>query len=418
MNDQRLAFVLLASQKDANRARLSKRFGISRPTAYKWLARYQQEGQDGLHEHSRCPKRFAHPTPTAMEDAVLELRKDHPAWGGRKLRRVLQNNRAAGTLEGVDGLDIPAASTITRILSRNDMITEKAVEDHKPIQRFERPSPNELWQMDFKGDIMLGDRTKSYPLTMLDDHCRYNLCLQSCANHRFDTVYTHVRNVFRLYGLPLEMLMDNGTPWAHSPKSVTRFELWLLRLGITVLHGRVNHPQTQGKEERFHRTLKAEVLSGRTFPHARALQKAFDQWRHIYNYVRPHEAIDLDTPGERYQVSQRPYPEELPPIEYENSEIVRTVRKTGYIHFAHRSWFISEALGGQRIALRPVKTDGLYTVCYGSFAIGTLNLKQVQDKDRKYVRIHTYRSIRQIETNAYPFMENESISVKHVSERV
>jgi transposase InsO family protein len=381
---------------------LAQHFGISRKTAYKWLTRYTLDGEAGLANRSRRPKRPQNVTPRAMESVVVEKRDTYKVWGGRKLRRLLQDERAAGTLEGVDGLHIPAASTITRILHRHDLISEEASQACTPHKRFERAQCNELIQMDFKGDIRLGDQTKSHPLTMLDDHSRFNLCLQTCESQNHDTVVEHMRTVFRNYGLPRAMLMDNGSPWAHSYGVLTRIELWLMRLGIRVIHGRIAHPQTQGKEERFHRTLKAEVLNGRIFPDALTLQEAFDQWRHVYNFVRPHEALDLDTPGSRYQPSDRPYPEVLPAVEYASGEIVRKVRNTGYLTYDNTSWYLSETLRGENVALRPTQKDKVFAVCYGAFVVGVLDCNKKEEPP--YQRIQRYRSAQEIGSSEHPLV--------------
>jgi len=341
-----------------------------------------------------------------MVDAILLVRQNHPSWGGRKIHRVLKNKQRTGKLEQLDSLQIPSASTITHILKKNGYISDEASEAHKPYRRFEYANPNDLWQMDFKGDLALSNRQVSYPLTILDDHSRYNLCLQSCPNQRFVTVENHLKPVFQLYGLPLSMLMDNGHPWSDGSGSLTRLAVWLLRMGIRVLHGRPYHPQTLGKDERFHRTLKTELLNGRLFPDHCSLQSAFNQWRKIYNHERPHEALDLDTPGSRYVVSPRPYPENLPPIEYDTGEIVRIVRGIGYISFKGFSWFVSEALIGELVALRATLQDGVYIVCYGSFAIGVLDCNQPYENGRHYRRIRIFPSARYARLGEYPCLDD------------
>jgi len=314
----------------------------------------------------------------------------------------LHNKQKRGRLTH---LKIPSASTITHILKLHGYISEEASESRKPHCRFEYEQPNDLWQMDFKGDVALSNCQVVHPLTMLDDHSRFNLCLQSCDNERRETVEEHLVRVFTTYGLPFSMLMDNGHPWSDGSGSLTRIVIWLLRLGIRVLHGRPYHPQTQGKEERFHRTLKTEVLNGRLFPDQRSLQKAFDQWRQIYNYERPHDSLNLDTPGERYVVSVRRYPEKLPPIEYDCSEQIRKVRGIGYFSFKGCSWYLSEALIGENIALRPTCEDGVFLVCYGCYAIGALDCTQPLEQGAAYRRIRIFPSARYARFGEYPSPE-------------
>src|SRR5436853_2377874 len=335
--DQRREFISFAMQEGANIRELCRRFGISPQTAYKWLERYRQEGPEGLHDRSRRPMGSPHRTAPAMEAKVLDVRdRSNNAWGGRKIRR---------RLETLGETEVPAASTITEILRRHDRLTEAGAAEHPgPWQRFERPSPNELWQMDYKGHIAIHSGGRCHPLTVLDDHSRYNIVMAACGDEQGETVRGHLRPAFRRYGLPLAMLMDNGTPWGDPGGDLyTSFGVWLMRLGIRVLHGRPYHPQTQGKEERFHRSLKAEVFNGKSFLDLADCQRAFDKWRPRYNHERPHQAIGMATPAERYQPSARPFTEVLPPIEYAPGDHVRKVSSDGFINFKNKAWRLSKA---------------------------------------------------------------------------
>lgn len=233
--------------------------------------------------------------------------------------------------------------------------------------------------MDFKGEFACVDGRDCYPLTVLDDHSRYCLGLVACANTQLLTVQPALIEIFRRYGRPWAMLADNGPPWGngHSPAGWTRLGVWLLRLDIALHHGRPWHPQTQGKDERFHRTLDVELLAGRSIrdlPHAQGL---FDPWRDLYNRVRPHEALGLASPISRYRVSPRVYPEVLPAIEYAGGETLRQVRRDGYFRWQGCYGWLGEAFAGQTIALRPSLVDGLWRVCYGRHWIGQLDLRAV-----------------------------------------
>jgi hypothetical protein len=230
--------------------------------------------------------------------------------------------------------------------------------------------------MDFKGDYLLGSG-RCYPLTVLDDHSRFSLGLSACANQRWTTVRGRLEGIFRCYGLPERLLMDNGAPWgARGQKGLelTRLEVWLVRLGIGVVHSRPSHPQTLGKDERFHRTLKAEVLSRGAPPDLQAQQRAFDRWREIYNFERPHEALGLEVPARRYQPSPREFPATLPPITYPSSLSVRKVGAQGKISFRGRSFRISKALVGLPVALKPGLQDGRYDVLHGPHPLTTIDL--------------------------------------------
>ena len=361
---ERTEFVGLAQAESANVSELCRRFGISRKTGYKWLQRLAVGGPSGLADRSRRPLNSPGRTSEAMELWVLAVRAEHPAWGGRKIRRVLLNDEHKG---------VPAASTITAILHRHGLIDKEESNKHRAWTRFEHDRPNDLWQMDFKGHFAL-DRGRCHPLTVLDDHSRYCVGLQACGNERGSTVRERLTGMFRRHGLPCRMLMDNGAPWGSDPDHPwTPLTAWLLRLGIWISHGRPYHPQTQGKDERFHRTLKAELLRGRRFENLTACQGSFDGWRETYNVRRPHEALDMETPISRYSVSDRAFPKELPAIEYGPADTVRRVYDGGQITLNHREYRVGKAFRGYPVALRGTKRDGLLEVYFCTQRIGWID---------------------------------------------
>ncbi len=208
-------------------------------------------GETDLTDHSRRPHHSPKQTGPDLETHVLGLRDAHPAWGARKLEARLERS----------GIVPPAASTVHAILRRNDRVTETAGQG-APLTRFEKAAPNLLWQMDFKGWVKLTNGTRCHPLTVVDDHSRYLVNLTACANQTEETVRGHLETAFRHHGLPEAMFVDNGSPWGGGPgERWTHFGVWLLKLGVRVLHSRPYHPQSRGKNERFHRTLNKEVLS-------------------------------------------------------------------------------------------------------------------------------------------------------------
>lgn len=361
-------FVLLARQEGANRRALCQRFGISPQTGYKWLARYEEAGRAGLAERSRRP--LSHPRLTAreLEDAVVELRTQHPTWGGRKLSRRLLDL----------GMPLLAPSTVTRILHRHQLIDPQHSVAATPWQHFEHAAPNDLWQMDFKGHFPT-NAGACHPLTVLDDHSRFNLALRACAEQRGSTVQAQLTEVFRRYGLPVRINTDNGAPWGtpRQPGQVSELALWLIRLGIRIGFSRPRHPQTNGKDERFHRSLKAEVLNGRSFTSLAHAQQAFDQWREVYNQQRPHDALQGATPITRYQISPRVFPEHLPPLEYGPDDTVVTVKSLGMISFQKQHFKLSTALRGQPVAIRPSpNTDGLFDIYFAHHQLMRIDLRQ------------------------------------------
>ena len=360
---ERSEFVTFAGREELTMSALCRRFGVSRKTGYKWLQRVRAWGLDGLVDQSRRPHRSPARTRPEIEAVVCELRSQHPAWGGRKLHHVLRREGRGRP---------PAPSTITGILRRHGLLAPER-RTQRDWQRFEAPAPNALWQMDFKGPVATVEG-RCHPLTILDDHSRFNLCLAACPNQRGETVQDQLTTVMHRYGLPDRMLMDNGSPWgSDAAHQHTWLTAWLIRLDIAVSHGEPYHPQTQGKEERFHRTLGLEVLRPRRSWHSLAdVQYAFDAWRTVYNLRRPHEALGHATPASRYQHSARAFPATLPPIEYAPGDEVRRVQDKGRVSFRGREVRVSRAFIGQPVGLRPVG-DGVWAVYYCHQKIGQVD---------------------------------------------
>jgi transposase InsO family protein len=342
---------------------MCRRFGVTPRTGRKWRRRFAEEGRAGLFDRSRRPHRQPALVAPEVEGLVCEAAAVHPAWGAAKIRRWLQDR----------GKTMPATSTVHRILCRHG-IRPRQVSVPSARQRFEMAGPNVIWQMDFKGHLPLTRGGRCHPLTVLDDHSRFNLLLASCADERGQTVQGELTRVFRRYGLPERMLMDNGSPWGAADDGLTRIESWLIRLGVRVLHGRPYHPQTQGKEERFHRTLKIEVLEQRpAWPDLVTVQRAFDAWRQIYNFERPHAALDLATPASRYVSSLVPLPAMLPPIEYAPDDTVRMITDHGQVRFHGRRFLVGRGLRGEPVALRTAG-DGVWDVYYCRQRVAQIDL--------------------------------------------
>lgn len=351
----RYEFVTLATGEDANIRKLCRQYGISPKTGYKWIHRYRQNGFDGLEGLSRRPRRSPGKTICAVEREVLNIRKKHPAWGGRKIHARLLT---------LGYTKVPAASTITDILRRHGKLDPTESVKHKPLVRFVHEHPNDLWQMDFLGHFPLV-HGRCHTLTVLDDSSRFNIAIRACGNEKGIIVQKHLIDIFRRYGLPVRILTDNGSPWGcDSEHRYTWLSAWLVRLGIGISHGRPHHPQTQGKDERFNRTVKEEAIRGRGFRDLTDAQKRFDHWRDIYNLERPHESLEMATPASRYQTSGRPYPEMLSPIEYQPGDVVRRVNKDGYFQYCNKKYKISQAFQGYPIALRTTPTDGIMDVFF------------------------------------------------------
>ena len=366
----RLEFILLARQSSANLSELCRRFGVSRKTAYKWLARFDARGAEGLADRSRKPLSSPRISAGEIEMQVLALHLEYPYWGARKLCALLPEE-----------LGRPHHSTVDAILRRHDcrVLGGKSNQDVAP-KRFEHELPNDLWQMDFKGHFQLTDHAagRCHPLTIVDDHSRYSVCITACGNERYATVRAGLEATFERYGLPARFNTDNGPPWGSTGQiGLTKLEVWLIRLGIDVTHSRPHHPQTNGKDERFHRTLKLEVIGRRGYGSLAQCQTAFDQWREVYNNVRPHQALDQQPPISRYRPSGRSLPNVLPAIEYLPGDVIRKVDPKGYISYANQRHFVGEGLRAELVGIRPTEVDGLTEVYFCRHKVRQIDLRDL-----------------------------------------
>lgn len=335
------------------------KYRISAKTGYKWLERYQLFGAEGLGDRSRRPQRSPNATPADVTAQVVALREQHPRWGSKKIHALLP-------CEGGK----PCERTVHRLIKNAGLI---APVNREPaaVERFERGQPNELWQLDFKSPVWLYEptgRTRLQPLSVLDDHSRFALGLVALPNQQLLHLWPALWDVFGAYGLPEAILTDNANGLFRSHRDgITSFTMRLWRLGIRHLHGRPYHPQTQGKVERWHRTLDDEALSGQRYDSLPALQQALEDFRNTYNHVRPHEALNLQPPRSRYAPSVRQRPAALPEIDYPPGAILRTVTAKGYISVRGCRVRVGEGLAGERVQLLEHETE--LVIQYSQFRV-------------------------------------------------
>jgi putative transposase len=326
--DQRTQFIADHLRQRYSMAELCEQYGISRKTGYKWIERYVERGPEGLQERSRRPGSSPNETPTEVVQALLEQRRRHPSWGGKKLLTVLAQRHPNWSL--------PHRSTACDILNRHGMVPKQR--RRRAIGHPGQPSssilaPNDLWCADFKGQFKTGDGIYCYPLTVTDGYSRFLLQCQGLSSTRVAEAEPVFTRLFKQYGLPLRIRTDNGVPFATNTLArLSSLSAWWVRLGVMPELIEPGKPQQNGRHERMHRTLKAET----TRPAAatlRAQQRKFNHFRHEFNTERPHEALEMRTPAACYQPSFRPMPDRLPPLVYPDRFEVRYVSYNGGIRW-------------------------------------------------------------------------------------
>jgi transposase InsO family protein len=371
--EQRAQFVLDALSGRFSMSELCYRYGVSRKTGYKWIARYHQQGLPGVEDRPRVP--FAHPnaTPPKIVARVVKARKRNPGWGPVTLRARL--------CQDFPEVQWPCPSTIGEILKRHELIRKYRRRPPRATWRSSRTKadqPNRVWTADFKGQFRLGNGVLCYPLTVADLYSRYLLVCRGLRDTGVRAARRAFEAAFREFGLPDVIRTDNGVPFAApgSPLGLSALSVWFLKLGIILERSRPGKPQDNGAHERMHRTLKEEAARPPRRNEA-AQQRALDRFRRVYNEERPHHALQLKTPASRYTKSERPYPEDLPDPEYPPHFEARRVTKIGVFTFRCRPIFISASLRHELLGLEHV-ADGIYSVFFGDVLLGRLNEEDSQ----------------------------------------
>ena len=363
VRDQRIAFVIRAASGWEVFGDLCREFGVSRPTGYRWLGRYREAGSAAnLVEHSRRPHRSPTRTLSGVEARVIALRQ-HWGWGGRKLCVLLAQ----------EGIVLPEA-TVNRILKRHGLVAEVARQSAAP-GHFERAAPNELWQMDHKGEMPAGQDGWCYPLSIIDDHSRFAVGLYASRGPTGASVHRSLLLAFASYGVPDAILIDHGTPWWSTTNGhgLTWVSAWLIQQGIRLVYSGIRHPQTQGKVERFHETLKAAVRHDGLPGSLAAWAAWLPAFRAVYNEVRPHESLGMQTPITRYRPSERAYNPYPPEWEYPHGAVIRSLNTQGCLPWNRQRYFVCEALAQQRVRIESV--DNLLLVSYPNLYIREIDLQ-------------------------------------------
>ena len=362
MYEQRVRFILEVQQRTFSFAESCRRYGISRTAGYTWWNRFLAEGFEGLHDRSHRPHHCPHAVAEPIVEQVVDLRQRY-GWGSRKIRK----------LTAVKFGSAPARRTIDRIFERHDLITKKRRRSGKPGHPGKpltpMDEPNAVWTVDFKGQFKMRNGRYCYPLTIQDGFSRFLLECRGLYSTSIELAKPVFIKTFREFGLPAVIRSDNGTPFASIGLArLTRLSAWWIRLGIRPETIEPGKPQQNGRHERMHRTLKREATRP---PKANlsAQQRHFNDFRHTFNHIRPHEALDDATPQSVYRSALRVYPETLPPLEYPEHFEVRKVSTNGGIRW-HSRWInISSALGNEFVGLEPIG-PALWQVYFGPTTLG------------------------------------------------
>jgi transposase InsO family protein len=361
--DERVKFIAAYLRGELSLSRLSSTFGVSRKTAYKWIARYASGGVAELLNRSRRP--LSNPNAMSREVAslVVSMRKQHPFWGPKKLLAVLG--------PAYPGLKLPAMSTVGHLLARHGLARprrtiRRSTPYGQPFLGYDKP--NAVWCADFKGHFRLGDRTRCHPLTISDGFSRYLLRCEGLRKARHDPSQVAFEQTFREYGLPDAMRTDNGAPFSSlAIGGLSRLSVWWIKLGIRPERIAPGHPEQNGRHERMHRTLKAETAK----PPKQDLfaqQDAFDIWRKEYNEVRPHEALGQEPPAKYYEPSPRRYPDEAPDPEYPPDFETKRINHAGSLQFERCKLQVSWCLAGELVGLEELD-DGKWLLHFGPHAL-------------------------------------------------
>lgn len=364
MNREEFVRRVLAREK--SKSALCREYGISRPTGDKWLKR--NELGEGCKDRSKTPFHTPNKISVETEELIIAARRKEPAVGATKIRKMLSNGGKT---------DLPCISTVNAVLKRNNLITPEASRAATPYTRFEKATPNMMWQADFKGHYAMGNGKRCHPLSIVDDHSRFCLCADAKTDEKREGAEESFRRIFKEYGIPQVLLCDNGNPWGTSQSTgYTLFELWLMDLGILTIHIRPRHPQTQGKIEKFNRSFKDERLKFYVPLDIQDADRQRAEYRSFYNNERPHFALDLDVPAKHYKPSKRVFPKEIKDWEYGPEHELRKIKSSGFLTYGGQGYFLSEAFGGKAIAIKPSSKEGFLNLYYRQFRIARIDLKE------------------------------------------
>jgi len=362
---------------------LCRSFGISRPTAYTLIRRYEKKGVEGLVEKSKAPINHPNKTKEVVEKKILELKAEYSLWGAKKIHRLLYNH--------FTDKEIPTVLTVHNILLRNGLVCpQKRHRRVKPIfPIFDPTECNEVWSADYKGKFLMGNKKYCHPLTIADSKSRYVFTAKAHYSEKFKPVKQEFTKVFRRYGLPKQIHTDNGSPFGavSAIQRFTRLSYWFIDLGILPVFSDPSHPEQNGRHERMHRDLKAACAKPSAFD-LKSQQRKLNAFVKQYNNIRPHEALNMETPAKVHKRSTKPFPERIKPYDYPSQMKVMNVTLNGSVRWKSYYWvYMSRGLTGKQVAAQEIG-NGIWKVFYRNVFLGFFNEKLIRDKE-KSIRLST-----------------------------
>ena len=362
---------------------LCRSFEISRPTAYKIINRFEKMGYDGLLEKPRTPRRHPKETDQKVVNGILKLKEKHKLWGAKKIKKLLLKEFHCDI--------IPSVTTVHNILNKHGLVCpQKRLRRVKPIHPiFDPKQCNEVWSADYKGKFLMGNKIYCHPLTIADSKSRFVFTAKGHYKENLQSAKAEFTRVFRKYGIPRQMHTDNGSPFGSvtAIQRFTRLSYWFIELGIMPVFSDPAHPEQNGRHERMHRDLKAACAKPSAYD-LKAQQRRLNQFVKEYNNVRPHEALDMETPASVHNFSTRPFPEKIPNFDYDSDKRVLKVTKNGAMRWGAYNWvYLSASLQGKYVGAMEMG-NGIWRVFYRNVFLGYFDENELRTKD-KSVRLET-----------------------------
>lgn len=355
---------------------LCKEYGISRKTAYKWYQRFLKQGKEGLNDLSKAPHEPNFHYGKDQIDIAIDFKLRHRTWGPKKVLVKLQDLHPE--------FDWPSPTRLYQIFKEYHLVTSRRIKARVPATSplGDLTACNDTWTVDLKGWFLTGDGCKCEPLTITDSYTRYLIKCTHLNKHTVDYVWPVFDDAFREYGLPNRIRSDNGPPFGSTGVGrLTALSIKLIKAGVIPEWIQPGHPEENGRHERFHLTLKQAVASPPKDTLSLQIQ-AMNQFQEEYNFERPHEALNMNTPGNCYRTSQRKWNGILRAPEYNTREMdVRKVGQNGCVWLYQTEYYIGQALAGEYVGI-PTNKEGIRELYYGPVYLGKLDLDSGLEKPK------------------------------------